>query len=102
MQERSKRRRVDLWAAALGIGLINQTARWSARGRARLGRVLGELGWRLVGSRRRGTVAHLKGCFPGLGDAAREQLGRRVFHNLTGATVDHSVLWKGRQEDVER
>jgi len=101
MQERRKRRRVDLWAAGIGIGLINQTARWSARGRERLARVIGDLGWRVVGSRRRVALANLKACFPGLDDAAREQLGRRVFHNLTRATIDHSVLWKGSRQDIE-
>jgi KDO2-lipid IV(A) lauroyltransferase len=101
-QERAKRRRIDRWAAGFGIALINRTARWPVRARARLARVLGDLGWHLVASRRRVTLANLKACFPALDDAERQQLGRRVFHNLTRATIDHSLLWKGSREDVER
>jgi KDO2-lipid IV(A) lauroyltransferase len=102
MQERPKRSRIDLWGADLGIGLINRTARWPARARGHVARVLGDLGWRLVASRRRVTLANLKACFPDLDDAGRERLGRRVFHNLTRATIDHSVLWKGNRQDIER
>ena len=29
-------------------------------------------------------------------------MGRRVFRNLTRATIDHSVLWKGSKEQIER
>lgn len=91
-----------MWAADLGIAMINQTVHWPAWRRGQLARVLGDLGWRLVASRRRVTLANLKACFPDLSDAARQQLGRRVFHNLTRATIDHSVLWKGSRHDIER
>jgi len=101
-QDRAKRSRTDLWAASLSIAVINRTARWPARARSRLACALGDLGWRLVASRRRVTLANLKACFPDLHEAARRQLGRRVFHNLTRATIDHSVLWKGSQQDIER
>jgi KDO2-lipid IV(A) lauroyltransferase len=99
--ERS-RRRIDLWAARLGIALINRTARWPAWARRHLARVIGDLGWYLVASRRRITVANLAACFPELDEPARRQLGRRVFRNLARATIDHSVLWKGSRQDIER
>jgi Kdo2-lipid IVA lauroyltransferase/acyltransferase len=95
------RRRVDLWAARCSIAVINLTARWPAGARALLARLLGDLGWATVASRRRVTLANLKACFPDLDLPARRQLGRRVFHNLVRATIDHSVLWKGSQQDVE-
>jgi Kdo2-lipid IVA lauroyltransferase/acyltransferase len=101
-QERPPRRRIDVWAAAVGIAVINRTVHWPARARRWLAHVLGDLGWRLVTSRRRVTLANLRACFPGLSDAARQQLGRGVFHNLVRATIDHSVLWKGSRQDIER
>jgi KDO2-lipid IV(A) lauroyltransferase len=101
-QERTRRRRVDLWAAALCIAVINGTARWPAWARRHLADVLGNLGWYLVASRRRVTLANLRACFPGLGESAWQQLGRRVFGNLARATIDHAVLWKGNQQDIER
>ena len=100
--ERSRRRRIDLWAAGLGIAVINGTTHWPAWARRGLARLLGDLGWLAVASRRRVTLANLKACFPDLGEAARRQLGRGVFRNLVRATIDHSVLWKGSRRDVER
>lgn len=101
-QDRPSRSWLDLWAAAFGIHLINLTSRWPARARRLLAHALGDLGWALVGSRRRVTRANLKACFPELADNARRRMERRVFRNLARATVDHSVLWKGHPEDVER
>ena len=100
--ERPPRGRLDLWAAAFGIALINRTARWPAWARRALARGLGDLGWAVVASRRRITAANLKACFPELDDKARRRMGRRVFRNLARAAIDHSVLWKGAGEDVER
>lgn len=96
------RRRIDVWGATLSIALINLTARWPAGARAALARLLGDLGWALVASRRRVTLANLRACFPELDEAARRRLGRQVFRNLTRATIDHSVLWKGSRADIER
>jgi Kdo2-lipid IVA lauroyltransferase/acyltransferase len=100
--EPPRRRTVDLWAASFGVALVNCTARWPAWGRRRLAQLFGDLGWRTVDSRRRVTLANLRACFPGLDDASRRRLGRNVFRNLVRATIDHSVLWKGSREDVER
>jgi KDO2-lipid IV(A) lauroyltransferase len=96
------RQRINQWAAGLAIALINRTARWPARARGDLARVIGDLGWCLVASRRRVTLANLAACFPQLDEPARRALGRRVFRNLARATIDHSVLWKGQRQDVER
>jgi len=96
------RRRIDVWAAHCSIAMINLTARWPARARRLLARAVGSLGWAVVASRRRVTLANLSACFPELDPAARRQLGRRVFHNLARAAIDHSVLWKGSRQDVER
>jgi len=99
---RRARRRIDLWAASLAVTVVNSTARWPPWARQLLARILGDLGWILVASRRRVTRSNLKACFPELDARARERMGRRVFRNLTRATLDHSVLWTGSQQDVER
>ncbi len=96
------RRRIDLWAAHFSIALINLTARWPTRARGLMARALGSLGWAMVASRRRVTLTNLTACFPELDPAERRQLGRRLFHNLVRAAIDHSVLWKGSRQDVER
>ncbi len=101
-QPAARRRRIDLWAAGLGVAVINRTARWAPWARRALAHVLGDLGWALVGSRRRVTLANLAACFPELDEPARRRMGRRVFRNLTRATIDHSVLWNGSRQDVER
>lgn len=101
-QQRPRRPRLDVWAASLGVALINRTARWPAWARRHLARVVGDLTWGLVASRRRVTLANLKACFPELDEAARRRLGRRTFHNLARATIDHSVLWNGSRLDIER
>lgn len=96
-----QRRRIDSWAAELAIACVNGTASWSPAGRQRLAARLGDLGWRLVASRRRVTLANLRACFPELAGAERERIGRSLFRNLARATIDHSVLWKGSREAVE-
>ncbi len=97
-----RRRRIDVWAARLAVAIVNSTAHWPAAARRHLAALLGDLGWALVASRRRVTLANLKACFPELNETQRRRLGRRVFRNLARATLDHSVLWKGSLTQIER
>lgn len=78
--------------ARLAIGLMERTARWTPAGRARLGRLIGNLLWTLAAPRRRVTLTNLRLCFPELSDAQRNALGRRTFHHIARALVDHGVL----------
>jgi Kdo2-lipid IVA lauroyltransferase/acyltransferase len=96
------RRRIDRWAAQFGVAVINLTAGWPAWARRYLAQALGDVGWLVAVSRRRVTLANLTACFPEMDQAARRQLARRVFRNLARATVDHSVLWKGSLQQIER
>jgi len=48
-QERPRRPRLDVWAAGLGVALLNRTARWPAWARRHVARVVGDLAWGLVG-----------------------------------------------------
>lgn len=88
--------------ARLWIALINRTARWPAAGRARLARMLGDLLWLLARPRRRIALANLRACFPAMANAQRRGLGRRLSRNIARSVLDHSVLWRGSREDIER
>jgi len=84
------------------IALINTTARWSVAGRARLGRWIGDILWLLILPRRRITLANLRACFPQMTEEQRRAIGRQLFRNIARSVLDHSVLWRGSREAVER
>ncbi len=88
--------------ARLWIALIVTTAGWSVSARARLANVLGGLLWLLVLPRRRITLINLRACFPGMPEAQRRALGRRLFRAMARGVLDYSVLWRGSREAVER
>ena len=84
------------------IALISTTAGWSAAARARLAGLIGDALWLLVWPRRRVTLANLRACFPQMSEQERRALGRRLFRNIARSVLDHSVLWRGSREAVER
>jgi KDO2-lipid IV(A) lauroyltransferase len=88
--------------ARVWIALIGVTAGWSAAGRARLAGLIGDVLWLFVRPRRRITLANLRACFPQLTQRERRSLGRRLFRNIARSALDHSVLWRGSREAVER
>jgi KDO2-lipid IV(A) lauroyltransferase len=70
--------------------------------RQRLGNALGEVLWLLIRPRRRVTLANLRACLPQMTERERRSLGRRLFRNIARSVLDHSVLWRGSREQVER
>jgi len=88
--------------ARLSIALINSTAGWSVAARARVGRIVGDLLWLLVLPRRRILLANLRACFPQMSEPERRALGRRLCRNIGRSVFDHSVLWCGNRDDVQR
>jgi KDO2-lipid IV(A) lauroyltransferase len=93
---------VSAFLARLWISLINRTAGWPAAARARLANLLGDALWQLVRPRRRVTLTNLRACFPQMSEQERRALGRRLFRNIARSVLDHSVLWRGSREAVER
>jgi KDO2-lipid IV(A) lauroyltransferase len=93
---------VSVWAARLGIFLINLTRHWSQRTRSRVAYALSDLVWWLAGSRRHVTLTNLRVCFPRMSEAERRRLGRLTFRSLGRAALDHSVLWNADREAIER
>jgi KDO2-lipid IV(A) lauroyltransferase len=84
------------------IALINGTAGWSVAARARLAAPIGDLLWLLARPRRRVVLANLRACFPQMTEEARNALGRRLCRNIARSVLDHSVLWRGSRDEVER
>jgi KDO2-lipid IV(A) lauroyltransferase len=93
---------VNAWIARAWIALIESTADWSQAQRSRLAVVLGALLWWVVLPRRRVALANLRACFPSMPEVQRRRLGRALASNIARAALDHSVLMKGSQADVER
>lgn len=92
---------MNAWLANRWIALINATAGWSVSARARLGAFLGNLLWWVVVPRRRITLVNLRACFPQWSDAQRTAVARQTFRNIARSVLDHSVLWRGTQTEVE-
>jgi Kdo2-lipid IVA lauroyltransferase/acyltransferase len=89
-------------AARLAVAFMERAAAWSPTARARLGRWLGNLLWTLAAPRRRVTLVNLRLCFPDLSAAQHHALGRRTFHNLARALIDHGVLARATREQFDR
>jgi KDO2-lipid IV(A) lauroyltransferase len=89
-------------AARWTIAFMARAARWSPAARARLARWIGNLLWWLAAPRRRITLANLRLCFPELAERERNALGRRTFHNIARALVDHGVLATVSREEFDR
>jgi KDO2-lipid IV(A) lauroyltransferase len=84
------------------IWLMNKTASWKQSSRTRLANVFGTVAWYALPKRRHIALTNLRLCFPNLSEEEREKIARKVFKNLVRAAVDHSVLWTGSKEDVEK
>jgi KDO2-lipid IV(A) lauroyltransferase len=93
---------VNALVARLWIWLIGKTAGWSQTARTRLGHFLGDLLWTVVLPRRRVALVNLHACFPHLSESERRAIARRCFRNLARGALDHSVLWLGSREQLER
>jgi KDO2-lipid IV(A) lauroyltransferase len=89
-------------AARLAIAFMEYAARWRPDARARLARWVGNLLWLVAAPRRRITLVNLKLCFPELTEAQRVTLGRRTFHNIARALIDHGVLATISREGLDR
>lgn len=84
------------WIAAICL-----TARWPFAWRARLGNLIGDVLWWLVAPRRRVALANLRACFPDWPEARRRQVARDCFRAVARSVLDHAVLWKGSQAEIE-
>jgi KDO2-lipid IV(A) lauroyltransferase len=86
----------------LSIALINSTLKWPQHARTLLANALGSVLWLILWPRRRVTLTNLRLCFPTMTAAQRIHIGRQCFRNVARSALDHSVLWCGDRERVER
>lgn len=87
--------------ARLWIALINSTLRWPPARRRALGRAIGDLLWWTVWPRRRVALTNLRACFPHWDEARHRGCARACFRNIACGAIDHAVLWRGTQQEVE-
>jgi KDO2-lipid IV(A) lauroyltransferase len=78
------------------IHCLPQAMQW------RLGRGLGQLLFRLAGSRRKVVLRNLAACFPELALEARTALARRHFAALGQALLDFGNLWWSDETTLRR
>ena len=90
------------FAARLAVAFMERAASWSPAARARLGRWIGNLLWTLAAPRRHVTLVNLRLCFPDLSATQHHALGRRTFHNLARALIDHGLLARATREEFDR
>ena len=88
--------------ARLWVALILQSARWSAAPRRWLADRIGDLAVLAVARRRRIAEANLRACFPGLGEAERRGILRRMFRNVARGALDHGVLWRAPADEIRQ
>ncbi len=69
---------------------------------ALLGRGLGAIGWRLVGSRRRIALRNLELCLPELTPCEREALAREHFRWLGRSLLERGLLWYASPARLKR
>lgn len=84
MPRKRNRLKVRLEAALLNAGLkalAGTLGRLPWRASQRVGRAIGDLGWRLSRRDRRRTLDHLAIAYPGLSEAERLRLGRDCFRH---------------------
>lgn len=88
--------------ARFWVACINASYRWSVAGRARLAALLGDALWWVAWPRRNIALTNLRICFPQLSERDRKAIGRRCFRNIARAALDHSVLWRGTRDEIQR
>lgn len=69
---------------------------------APLGRGLGMLLYLFALERRRVTLTNLKLCFPQWTESERVQTARRHFRAFGRSLLEHSILWWGSKERIQR
>lgn len=87
-------------AARLGIALLRLLILLPAPVRRGAGRLIGRLGYRLVGSRRHITETNLRLCFPELDERQRRELAMRNFASFGQSVMENAAAFLGRVPKV--
>ncbi len=98
----SKKSALNLLLSKFTVATLNKTANWKQSSRTRLANALGTVAWYVVPKRRKICLKNLRLCFPDWPEEKRVEVAKNVFKNLLRALLDHSVLWAGTKEQVEK
>ncbi|HEY9148992.1 MAG TPA: lipid A biosynthesis acyltransferase, partial [Gammaproteobacteria bacterium] len=79
----------------MGLGLLRLSLLLPFPAMLWLGRRLGSLLYRLVGSRRSVTLTNLRLCFPEMAEAERQELARASFVSAAIALFEGVLSWWG-------
>ncbi|WP_228160716.1 MULTISPECIES: LpxL/LpxP family Kdo(2)-lipid IV(A) lauroyl/palmitoleoyl acyltransferase [Marinobacter] len=88
------------WPTWLSIGLIWLLSRLPMRLQWAIGKLIGELAYRTLSSRRHITRTNIDLCFPELGAAEREALVRKSFHSNGIGVMEIGLAWFRNPEDL--
>lgn len=88
------------WPTWIGFGFFYLLTRLPFTVVMKVGRGMGSLMYRVLGSRRRVTAINLKLAFPELSDEERESLARRAFRHLGMATAETAWIWYRQVSDM--
>ncbi len=81
------------WPTWLGIGAMWLVAHLPLNMLWAMGRVTGELAWRLIPKRRRITETNISLCFPELSAAEQQALVRKSFHSNGIGLMEIALAW---------
>lgn len=81
------------WPTWLGIAVMWLMSRLPLRWQWRLGRLIGELAYRLIPRRRHITEVNIRLCFPELSPAEQQQLVRKAFHSNGIGIMEIGLAW---------
>jgi len=81
------------WPSWLGIGFMWLMAQLPIRVQWWLGKLIGELAYRLVARRRHITEVNIRLCFPELSAAEQQALVRKAFHSNGIGIMELGLAW---------
>ncbi|MGM0769390.1 MAG: LpxL/LpxP family Kdo(2)-lipid IV(A) lauroyl/palmitoleoyl acyltransferase [Pseudomonadota bacterium] len=81
------------WPTWIGIAFMWLMARLPLRWQWWLGKVIGELGYRLIPRRRHITEVNIRLCFPELSRQEQQQLVRKAFHSNGIGIMEIGLAW---------
>lgn len=81
------------WPTWLGIGVMWLMARLPLKFQWKIGKLIGELAWRLIPERRHIAEVNIRACFPELSEQEQHALVRKAFHSNGIGMMELGLAW---------
>lgn len=81
------------WPTWLGIGVMWLMARLPLKFQWKIGKLIGELAWRLIPERRHIAQVNIRACFPELSEQEQHALVRKAFHSNGIGMMELGLAW---------